>query len=171
DYARRESIASDISPGDEFRPLDEYFKPGSTRARFEELASTYRSSKDKNGRTLSRFDDLMRQKAGGELPPTRQILESINKIDFDSMREYATTFQGKKVIDNLETATNSGTKAFEDINGEDNAQSIIADLDSVRRKTVDDRKVLARKAKQRTEASKDTATVAGKDFLNIAQGV
>ncbi|KAJ1834999.1 hypothetical protein LPJ63_001467, partial [Coemansia sp. RSA 2711] len=167
----RESIASDISPGDEFRPLDEYFKPGSTRARFEELASTYRSSKDKNGRTLSRFDDLMRQKAGGELPPTRQILESINKIDFDSMREYATTFQGKKVIDNLETATNSGTKAFEDINGEDNAQSIIADLDSVRRKTVDDRKVLARKAKQRTEASKDTATVAGKDFLNIAQGV
>ncbi|KAJ2477538.1 hypothetical protein IWW56_004271, partial [Coemansia sp. RSA 2131] len=87
------------------------------------------------------------------------------------MREYATTFQGKKVIDNLEASTNSGAKAFEDINGEDNVQTIITDLDSVRKKTVDDRKVLARKAKHSAEASKDTASIAGKDFMNISRSV
>ncbi|KAJ2454993.1 hypothetical protein EV183_001097 [Coemansia sp. RSA 2336] len=181
DYTRRESLSSDFSPGDDFGPLDENFKPGSTRARFEELASTYRSSNDKNGRMLSRFDEMMQKKAslvnivrmakGGELPPTRQIVENIHKINFDAMREHATTFQGKKVIDNLESATNSGAKAFEEINGEDNAQAIITDLDSVRRKTVDDRKVLARKAKQHAEGSRDTAKIAGKDFMNIGQGI
>ncbi|KAJ2845691.1 hypothetical protein IWW36_004680, partial [Coemansia brasiliensis] len=121
DYTRRESLSSDFSPGDDFGPLDEHFKPGSTRARFEELASTYRSSNDKNGRMLSRFDEMMQKKAslvniirmakGGELPPTYQIVENIHKINFDAMREHATTFQGKKIIDKLETATNSGAKA------------------------------------------------------------
>ncbi|KAJ2278863.1 hypothetical protein GGH14_002905 [Coemansia sp. RSA 370] len=181
DFARRESVNSDVSPGDDFGPLDERFKPGSTRARFEELAATYRSTKDINGRMLSRFDETMDKKAsifqiiqlakGGELPSTYEIVKNIHKIDFDSMREYATTFQGKKVIDNLEASTNAGAKAFEDINGNDNMQTIITDLDSVRKKTVDDRKVLARKAKHSAEASKDTASIAGKDFKNISRSV
>ncbi|KAJ2351579.1 hypothetical protein GGF43_003993, partial [Coemansia sp. RSA 2618] len=63
DYTQREAATSDISPGDDFGPLDEQFKPGSTRARFEELAATYRSSKDKNGRMLSRYDIMMEKKA------------------------------------------------------------------------------------------------------------
>ncbi|KAJ1868423.1 hypothetical protein LPJ78_000171 [Coemansia sp. RSA 989] len=181
DYTRRESLSSDFSPGEDFGPLDERFKPGSTRARFEELASTYRSSNDRNGRLLSRFDEMMQKKAslvsiirmakGGQLPPTRQIVETIHRANFDAMREHATTFQGKRVVDSLEAATNSGARAFEEINGEDSAQAIVADLDSVRRQTVDDRKVLARKAKQHAEGSRDTAKIAGKDFLNIGQGI
>ncbi|KAJ2797373.1 hypothetical protein H4R20_005209, partial [Coemansia guatemalensis] len=87
------------------------------------------------------------------------------------VREHATTFQGKKVIDNLENTTNSGAKAFEEINGEDDTQSIITDLDNVRKKTIDDRKVLARKAKQGTSTSKETANIAGSDFLVLARGV
>ncbi|KAJ2082832.1 hypothetical protein H4R24_001290 [Coemansia sp. RSA 988] len=181
DFARRNSTGSDFHPGDNFLPLNETFKPDSTRARFEELVRTYRSTTDRNGRTLSKFDYAMEKQAsifhlielakGGNLPRTEQIANAVHHFNFDKMREHATTFQGKKVIDNLENTTNSGVKAFEEINGEDDAQNIIADLDNVRKKTIDDRKVLARKAKQGTSASKETANIAGSDFLVLARGI
>ncbi|KAJ2608236.1 hypothetical protein H4S08_004524 [Coemansia sp. RSA 1365] len=181
DVTRRDSNASDFSPGDNLQPLDETFKPSSTRARFEELVRTYRTATDRNGRTLSKFDYAMEKRSsifhlielakGGELPRTQQIVNTVHNINFDKMRAHTTTFQGKKVIDHLENATNSGANAFEEINGEDDMQIIINDLDNVRKETVDDRKELARKAKQGTSSSKETANIAGSDFLVLAKGV
>ncbi|KAJ2162272.1 hypothetical protein GGF46_000763 [Coemansia sp. RSA 552] len=177
----RDPASLQIQPNSDFAPLDEYFKRNSTRAEFEKLAGTYRHNGHRNSRMLSRMDEAMRKKGSllqliqlakdGELPPTHQIVETIHKLDFDTMRKYATTSQGVSVIDNLEKTTNSGTHAFEEINGEDNAQVIIADLDNVRKKTVDDRKEFVRKAKESAEESKDSANTAGKDFITIARGI
>ncbi|KAJ1729318.1 hypothetical protein LPJ61_003584, partial [Coemansia biformis] len=177
----RKSSESDISPGGDMGPLSEYFKPGSTRARFEELASTYRSTNDRYGQSLARLEGVVEKKGevvrlvemakDGRLPPTDQIVDAMDRLDFGKMREYATTFQGKKIIGNMENATRTGTRAFEEINGEDNAQEVIAKLDSVRKQTVDDRKVIKRKVKQGAAESRDTANIAGKDFLVLAKGV
>ncbi|KAJ2389605.1 hypothetical protein GGI23_005799, partial [Coemansia sp. RSA 2559] len=55
-FNRRNSEPTDISPGDAFSPLKDEFKPTSTRARFEELVSTYRNTQDVRGRALGGFD-------------------------------------------------------------------------------------------------------------------
>ncbi|KAJ2842449.1 hypothetical protein J3B02_005573, partial [Coemansia erecta] len=179
-FTRRLSRATDIGVG-EFEPLNEEFKPDSTRARFEELAATYRNTHDSRGRALSMLDGVDEKRASflqlvsmikdGQLPPTAQIASIINRMDFDRMREHATTFQGKKVIDNMEKSTQSGMKAFEEINGEENAQTIVKSLDNARRASADDRKKLAGKAKMSTEQSKGIATNAGKEFLVLANGI
>ncbi|KAJ2004798.1 hypothetical protein GGI04_002483 [Coemansia thaxteri] len=177
----RTSSATDISPGEAFVPLNEAFKPGSTRARFEELVSTYRNTHDTQGRALGMLDDAAQQRESlvdllamaknGQLPPTKEIVDLVHKMDFDQMRSHATTFQGKRVIDHFEASTAAGVKAFEEINGEENAQEIIHDLNNMRIKTKDDRKALMKKTKRGTEASKDIASSAGKDFLALASGV
>ncbi|KAJ2746488.1 hypothetical protein GGI20_001331 [Coemansia sp. BCRC 34301] len=178
---KRKSSVADISPGSAFAPLHEEYKPDSTRARFEELAQTYRATHDNQGRALGMLDDAIQKREslielltmikGGQLPPTSQIVDLVHKMDFDKMREYATTFQGKKVIDNFEYSTAASIKAFEEINGEENAQAIVYDLNNVRIKTKDDRKKLAQKSKKTTEESKAIASSAGKDFLVLAGGI
>ncbi|KAJ1828598.1 hypothetical protein LPJ56_001012, partial [Coemansia sp. RSA 2599] len=180
DFTRRLSRSTDIGVG-EFGPLSEEFKPDSTRARFEELVTTYRSTHDSRGRALSMLDGADEKRASflqlvsmiknGELPPTAQIASIMNRMNFDRMREHATTFQGKKVIDNMEKSTQAGMKAFEEINGEENAQTIVKSLDNARKASTDDRKRLASKAKKGTEQSKSIATSAGKDFLVLANGI
>ncbi|KAJ2442073.1 hypothetical protein GGF42_007084 [Coemansia sp. RSA 2424] len=178
---KRKSGAADISPGDAFSPLREEYKPDSTRARFEELAQTYRETHSDQGRVLGKLDDAVQKREsliqlitmvkGGQLPPTNEIVDLVHKMDFDRMRGHATTFQGKKVIDNLENTTAASVRAFEEINGEDNVQAIVYDLNNMRVKTKDDRKKLAQKSKQTTEESKSIASSAGKDFLVLAGGV
>ncbi|KAJ2801165.1 hypothetical protein H4S07_005005, partial [Coemansia furcata] len=153
----------------------------STRARFEELASTYRSSHGRQGRALGMLDDVVQKRESlievlarakdGELPPTDDIVNLVHRMDFDKMREHATTFQGKKVIDNLENSTAAGVKAFEEINGDENAQVIVQDLNNMRIKTKDDRKELTKKTKQGAKESKSIVSSAGKDFLVLASGV
>ncbi|KAJ1892104.1 hypothetical protein LPJ66_006541 [Kickxella alabastrina] len=180
-HARRASISTDISPGDAFVPLSEEFKPDSTRARFEELASTYRNTYDSRGRALSMLDSSVQKRESllqlismiknGDLPPTAQMVHLINTINFDKMREYATTYQGKKVIDSLESSTKSGVRAFEDVNGNENAQHIVKSLDNVRKKSAEDRQQLKNKVKKSAEESKDMANSAGKDFLVLASGI
>ncbi|KAJ2507300.1 hypothetical protein IWW47_001167, partial [Coemansia sp. RSA 2052] len=103
---KRKSSVADISPGDAFSPLREEYKPDSTRARFEELAQTYRATHDDQGRLLGKLDDAVQKREsliqlitmakGGQLPPTNEIVDLVHKMDFDRMREHATTFQGKK---------------------------------------------------------------------------
>ncbi|KAJ1721576.1 hypothetical protein LPJ53_003920 [Coemansia erecta] len=181
DFTRRLSRATDIGVGEKFDPLPEEYKPGSTRARFEELVSTYRSTHDSQGRALSMLDGVDQKRASflqlvsmvknGELPPTSQITGMINQMDFDKMRKYATTFQGKKVIDNMENSTQAGVRAFEEINGEENAQVVVKSLDNARKKSLDDRKKLASKAKKSSKESKPLVTSAGKDFLVLANGI
>ncbi|KAJ1871236.1 hypothetical protein LPJ57_005230 [Coemansia sp. RSA 486] len=180
DFTRRLSRATDIGVG-EFEPLTEEFKPDSTRARFEELVTTYRGTHDSRGRALSMLDGVDEKKASflqlvsmiknGEIPPTAQIAHVINQMNFDRMREYTTTFQGKKVVDNMEKSTQAGMKAFEEINGEENTQVIVKSLDNARKASADDRKKLANKAKKSTKQSKSLATNAGKDFLVLANGI
>ncbi|KAJ2716780.1 hypothetical protein H4R19_000427 [Coemansia spiralis] len=177
----RKSSKSDISPSSSFGPLDEHFKPSSTRARFEELASTYRSADDEYGNSLLRLDGVMEKKGeivrliemakDGRLPPTDQIVDAMERLDFGKMRQNATTLQGKRVIDRAGDATRAGTRAFKEINEDDDIQEIIEHLNNVRKKTVDDRKAMARKAKVGAAESKDVATAAGKDFLVLAKGV
>ncbi|KAJ2781799.1 hypothetical protein H4R18_002660 [Coemansia javaensis] len=179
--ASRPPSQSDISPGGDMVPLDEYYKPKSTRARFEELASTYRRASDRNGKMLVRLDQAVEKKTAflrmiqlaknGELPPTQRIVGTLQQIDFDKMRTYPTTFQGKKVVDHMETATRSGIRAFEEINGEDGLQNVIESLDSARRKTADDRKLLKSKAKNKAKAPEGAGSSAGKDMLILAKGV
>ncbi|KAJ2027587.1 hypothetical protein IWW57_002538, partial [Coemansia sp. S610] len=152
---KRKSSAADISPGDAFGPLSDDYKLDSTRARFEELASTYRNSHDKHGHALSKLDDavqgresliqLLASMKEGEIPPTCDIVDMVRKLDFDKMREYTTTFQGKK--------------------------EIVRDLNNARIKTKDDRKVLAQKVKKGAKESKEIVSDAGKDFLVLAGGV
>ncbi|KAJ2016384.1 hypothetical protein GGI14_003664 [Coemansia sp. S680] len=179
--AKRKSSVADINPGEAFGPLSDDYKPGSTRARFEELASTYRNSNDTQGHALGMLDDAVQKRESlvqliakvkeGELPPTSDIVDLVHKMDFDSMREHATTFQGKKVIDNFENSTAAGIIAFENINGEENAQEIVRDLNNTRIKTKDDRKKLTKKTKQGAEESKSIVSSAGKDFLVLAGGI
>ncbi|KAJ2615788.1 hypothetical protein EV177_001402 [Coemansia sp. RSA 1804] len=178
---RRKSAPTDFSPGGDYSPLKEEFKPDSTRARFEELVNTYRNTNDIRGRALSGFDksvgnggsllQLMSMVKGGELPPTSQISRVINKIKFGTMRENATTFQGRKVVDNLENSTTKGLAAFEEINGNDNTQEIIGSMNNIRKKTIDDRKEMTHKAKESTIESKSDFSTAGKDFLVLANGI
>ncbi|KAJ1665099.1 hypothetical protein IW140_003748 [Coemansia sp. RSA 1813] len=180
-FNRRKSEPTDISPGDTFSPLTDEFKPDSTRARFEELVSTYRNTHDARGKALSGFDkavgnggslfQLMAMAKGGELPPTSQIERVVNRINFNKLREHATTFQGKKVIDNLENSTSKGLTAFQEINGEDNAQEIIGSMNSIRKKTIDERKAMTKKAKESTAKSKTDINAAGKDVLVLAKGI
>ncbi|KAJ1907156.1 hypothetical protein LPJ81_000945, partial [Coemansia sp. IMI 209127] len=180
-FNRRKSEPTDISPGDAFSPLRDEFKPTSTRARFEELVSTYRNTHDFRGRALGGLDktvgnggsllQLMAMVKGGEIPPTSQVAGVINKIKFDQMREHATTFQGKKVIDNLENSTTKGLAAFQEINGNDNAQEIIGSMNNIRTKTTDDRKAMSKRAKESTTRSKADISAAGKDILVLASSI
>ncbi|KAJ2793873.1 hypothetical protein H4R21_005724, partial [Coemansia helicoidea] len=177
----RKSSMSDISPSSSFQALPEHFKPSSTRARFEELASTYRNTDDQQGRTLARLDDvaakeseivrLIQMAKAGRLPPTDQIVDAMGRLDFAKMRENATTLQGKKVIDRARDMTSAGTKAFEEVNRDDDVQEIIERLDIARRKTADDRKAMARKAKSGTAEPADAPAISGKDFMVLAKGV
>ncbi|KAJ2490528.1 hypothetical protein IWW37_003088 [Coemansia sp. RSA 2050] len=179
--AKRKSSAADISPGDAFGPLNDDYKLDSTRARFEELASTYRNSHDRNGHALGVLDDAVQSRESliqlfakvkeGEIPPTCDIMDLVRKLNFDKMREYTTTFQGKKVIDNFENSTAAGIRAFEEINGEENAQEIIRDLNNARIKTKNDRRQLTKKAKKGASESKSIVNSAGKDFLVLAGGI
>ncbi|KAJ2061073.1 hypothetical protein GGI17_003330 [Coemansia sp. S146] len=179
--AKRKSSIADINPGEAFGPLSDDYKTDSTRARFEELASTYRNSNDTQGHALGMLDDAVQKRESlvqlitkvkdGELPPTSDIVDLVHKMDFDKMREHATTFQGRKVIDNFENSTAAGIIAFEEINGEENAQEIVRDLNNARIKTKDDRKKLTKKTKQGAEESKSIVSSAGKDFLVLAGGI
>ncbi|KAJ2882660.1 hypothetical protein H4R27_003295 [Coemansia aciculifera] len=179
--AKRKSSIADINPGEAFGPLSDDYKTDSTRARFEELASTYRNSNDTQGHALGMRDDAVQKRESlvqlitkvkdGELPPTSDIVDLVHKMDFDKMREHATTFQGRKVIDNFENSTAAGIIAFEEINGEENAQEIVRDLNNARIKTKDDRKKLTKKTKQGAEESKGIVSSAGKDFLVLAGGI
>ncbi|KAJ2070818.1 hypothetical protein GGI09_009413, partial [Coemansia sp. S100] len=91
--AKRKSSVADINPGEAFGPLSDDYKPGSTRARFEELASTYRNSNDAQGHALGMLDDAVQKRESlvqliakvkeGELPPTSDIVDLVHKMDFD----------------------------------------------------------------------------------------
>lgn len=181
DILNRKASKSDVSPGGDFTPLNEEFKPNSTRARFEELANTYRNTKDEHGRALRALDSatvrhtsmlhLLSRLREGEIPTTEQFVDTFHKVDYDKMREYATTFQGKKIIDNLETSSNAGIKAFEEINQDDSAQKIVKHLNDARIKSLDDRKAMTKRAKEGSGETKDMAGTAGKDLFGLARGI
>ncbi|KAI8325829.1 hypothetical protein GQ54DRAFT_178224 [Martensiomyces pterosporus] len=99
------------------------------------------------------------------------MLDLFRKIDFAAMRAHATTYQGKKVVDNLEKSTDAGVRVVEELNGDDNVQEIIRSLNSARKRTVEDRKKLLDNAKKESKESTKNITSAGKDFLTIAKGI
>ncbi|KAJ2547546.1 hypothetical protein EV175_005179, partial [Coemansia sp. RSA 1933] len=180
-FNRRKAEPTDIMPGGGFSALRDEYKPSSTRARFEELVSTYRSTHDVRGRALGGFDravgsggalfQLMAMVKGGEVPATSQITQVMDRVDFDKMRERATTFQGKRVIDSLEKSSSKGLAALKEINGDDNAQEILRSMKQVGKKTAGDRKAMSKKAKESSAKSKADIGAAGKALLVLAGGI
>ncbi|KAJ1957838.1 hypothetical protein GGI12_004907, partial [Dipsacomyces acuminosporus] len=142
---------------------------------------TYRHTSDHRGSALGALDNAVERKdsvAGtlsrmkkGDLPPTSDVVNIFHKVDFDKMREHATTYQGRKVVDNLRRSTNASIDMIESLNGEDNVQEIVRSLNNARKKTAGDRKQVGEQVKKGSKAARKGISSVGRDLATIIKGI